>query len=131
MINSDPTSILGGWVMTNFPITAELADLLRLHRSAGKPNLFDGIAAPAFTDGASYVLERKAGKCRMLVNPALEAERTPETDFMLRPVRGGFLRQPVSAFTLDLDDPRVTVHGQSLTAQQRSDLLLAWAIGST
>lgn len=132
MIDGDRMAIFGGCVMTDFPITAELAHLLRTHGMEGeRPRMLDLVAAPEFGPGADEVLNRKHGKCRMLANPALDQlthGMMPRVQY--RPTFGGFLRQEGAPYILFLDDERMQRTGE-LTSAQRGDLLLAWAIGST
>lgn len=131
MLTGDTRAIFGGCVMLGFAVDSEIADALINHASETR-RLLDTIAAASFTEEAIELLARKQGKCRILANPALATldhgslDTTPRT----RPVRGGVLEQPNYTFVLDMGAPGVEVHG-TLTGQQRSDLLLAWAVGST
>ncbi len=131
MMAGDPLAIFGGLVMTNFAIVDdEVADVL-----SGK--MLDGIVTPGFTGDTIARLRRKGDKCRFITNPALHQlrgvsdgetfmDRTPR----FRYVRGGFLRQPNYTFVLNLFDSRLQKFGHE-SSQRRSDILLAWAIGST
>jgi len=106
--------------------------------------LLDGIIAPEFTSGAIEMLKRKGDKCRFLVNSALGNLSKDSLDIhrRFRYVRGGFLAQPNYTFIPDVVSPfmgsnktadksaNYTVIGR-LSDQQKSDMLLAWAIGST
>ena len=136
----------------------EPPSLPRMH-SASPPKgeraprrLLDGIIAPEFTPAAIEMLKRKGDKCRFLVNPALASlsKNSIDTHRRFRYVRGGLLVQPNYAFVLNLqsenvgaglarptsDDgrlkpaPTVEIIGKT-SDKQKSDLLLAWAIGST
>jgi len=124
MLAGDPLAIFGGLVMTNFAIDEELCKLL-----AGK--MLDGIIAPAFTSSAVKMLERKKGKCRLVVNPALKKlaghlDRAPR----FRYIRGGFLMQPNYTFVPDFGEEQIAKYGKA-TADQVRDMVLAWAIGAT
>ena len=131
MLRGDTRAIFGGCVMLTFAVDEAVADALLNHASATR-RLLDTVAAPAFSADAVDLLARKQGKCRVLANPALaELSRASLDDTpRRRPVRGGVLEQPNYSFVLDLDDPEIWRHGE-LSVQQRSDLLLAWAVGST
>ncbi|MFA6295078.1 MAG: hypothetical protein WC666_01485 [Candidatus Paceibacterota bacterium] len=124
MMAGDPLAIFGGLVMTNFEVDEALCESL-----IGK--MLDGIIAPAFTGGAIAMLRRKSDKCRFVVNPALEKldgqlDQTPRFRF----VRGGFLVQPNYMFVPDFDCEQIVKYGNA-SADQRCDMMLAWAIGST
>jgi phosphoribosylaminoimidazolecarboxamide formyltransferase/IMP cyclohydrolase len=126
MMRGDLTAIFGGLVMTNFPITLEDAEGLALTK-------LDGVIAPRFDDGVFTKLERLHGKCRFLKNSALAELGKHSIDITpnFKKVRGGLLAQPTSRFVLNLDSPGVKVYGPPLTLQQKKDIILAWAIGST
>lgn len=134
MINGNPQALFGGLVMTNFPIADEEAHCLRHWGMDEKDKrLFDGIVAPRFSDGARDELNRKGGKCRMLGNPALlflSPESLDRSD-RLRPVRGGFLKQPNYTFVLRLQDPNIKIMGTTPFREEAADLVLAWAVGCT
>ncbi len=132
MVLGDPRAIFGGLVMVNFQITEALAEELLTHGVESGRRLLDAVTAPSFTPGAIKLLERKGDRCRFLVNPALASltEASLDPAPLLRPVRGGFLRQPGYSFVADLASPTLAKHGK-LTKEQQADLLLAWAIGAT
>lgn len=130
MVAGDKRAIFGGVVMTNFPITREVAEaLMKRDEDDPMPSLFDGVFAPSFDPEAPEVLKRYQGKCRMMANPALaeltigSLDATPR----IRPVRGGYLKQPNYTFVLRLDESEV--HGGVLDEAEQRDLVTAWAIG--
>src|SRR3954449_2722669 len=131
MLEGDLRAIFGGCVMLGFAVGAEEAELLLNHASPTR-RLLDLISAASFTEEAIELLARKAGKCRLLANPALgELGRDSlDTAPRQRYVRGGILEQPNYTFVLDLDSPDVELTDE-LTTAQRDDLLLAWAVGAT
>jgi phosphoribosylaminoimidazolecarboxamide formyltransferase/IMP cyclohydrolase len=137
MLSGDPLAIFGGLVMTNFCIHEDQArSLLYSGVPEGQRRLFDGIIAPNFTGGAVDVLARKAGKCRLLKNPALADLSINSLDSAdrFRYVRGGFLRQPnyTNVVNLKALQASATRYSESQVVQARwRDLVLAWAIGST
>lgn len=130
MVLGNPLSIFGGMVITNFPVTGDVADILRGTGTDGR-RIIDGIAAPSFDDEAIDILKRKGGKCRLFRNDALAgiAADSIDTTPLFMPVRGGFLRQPNYTYVLDLHDPELTKVG--FKVPNENDLLLAWAVGCT
>lgn len=131
MVAGDKRAIFGGVVMTNFPITREVAEALMECQDGDPPRLFDGVFGPSFADDAPAVLKRYQGKCRMMANPALENIGVHSLDkaVRLRPVRGGFLTQPNYTFVLDLAARDCDVYGRAPSDQQKQDIITAWAIG--
>jgi phosphoribosylaminoimidazolecarboxamide formyltransferase / IMP cyclohydrolase len=132
MVTGDTRAIFGGLVMLNFEVTDAVAEALLTHAAESGRRLLDAVAAPAFAPTAIERLTRKGDKCRFLANPALASLGVESLDStpIFRPVRGGFLRQPNYTHVLDLADPAIEKTG-ALTAGQKRDLVLAWAIGST
>lgn len=130
MVAGDKRAIFGGVIMTNFPVTERVAEALMERDEDDPPRLFDGIFAPSFGPGASEVLKRYKGKCRMMTNSALSDLGVTSLDATLRirQVRGGFLRQPNFTYVLDLNETDIR-GGQWLRDQHCRDLVLAWAIG--
>lgn len=131
VVHGDPLSLFGGVVMTNFTVTQEVAEeLLGYHTGNGK-RILAGIAAPDFDEAALSYLGGKGGKkCKLWTNPNLA---NPYLDLSprIRSVRGGFLIQPNYTFVLDIKADYMAVHESRGDALIESDLLLAWAIGST
>ena len=119
--------------MVNFPVNEPEAEtLLSYLMPADQRRLLDGIIAPSFSEAAVAMLKRKGDKCRFLANPALQNVNKDSLDknMRLRYVRGGFLRQPNYTFVLDWNNPDLEKIGK-ISGGQISDLILAWAIGST
>lgn len=133
MLEGDPLAVFGGVVMTNFHMDGDCSTLLRTHgMPEGSKRLLDGVVAEGFSEDANHILERKNGKCRMFQNPELERvsnSHLPRIQY--RRVGGGFIRQDGYPFILDLDDPKMERGGADLTTNQKRDLALAFAIGST
>ncbi|MFA4831602.1 MAG: hypothetical protein WC618_05590 [Patescibacteria group bacterium] len=133
MVSGDTRAIHGGWVMANFLIGAVLAQLLRSFLMPGEQKrLLDGVVAPGFDHESKEILARKHGKCRVVVNPALDSLglNSLDSEPRRRPVRGGFLRQPNYTFVLDFSDTQLERFGEPHPVKLQ-DLLIAWAIGST
>jgi phosphoribosylaminoimidazolecarboxamide formyltransferase/IMP cyclohydrolase len=131
-LEGDLRAVFGGLVLLNFEVDEKIAEVLMTHKmSDGARRLLDGIIAPAFTEGAAGMLERKGDKCRLMVNPALAKLNRGSLDAArrFRYVRGGFLAQPNYTFVPQLDADHVEREGggEGLTR----DMILAWAVGST
>lgn len=132
LVDGDPLSLFGGLVIANFPVTEAEAEVLAQHKKGDAPKrILDAIVAPSFTEEAMEALRRKNGACRFLVNEALGDERLQPTEgaMMLRPVRGGFLAQGEYEYIVDLSDTELATTAE-LSAEQKNDIIMAWAIGS-
>jgi phosphoribosylaminoimidazolecarboxamide formyltransferase/IMP cyclohydrolase len=131
MLDGDPRAIFGGVVMTNFEIGEGEAEIL-LHHNSKERRLLDGIIAPAFSEGAIELLQRKGSKGFLYVNPALgtlSLESLSPT-WQCRQVRGGFLLQQANPFVLDWKDERLQIFPGSVAWGQGDDIGFAWGIGS-
>ncbi|MBI4133493.1 hypothetical protein HY478_02670, partial [Candidatus Uhrbacteria bacterium] len=134
MIEGDLLAIMGGVVMTNFPIgEAEAETLANFGMKEGARRLLDAVAAPSFAPEAIELLRRKKDKCRFVANEALLRVGKSSLDAAprFRYVRGGFLQQPNYTFVLNLQSPIIKRHGPRATAETERDLVFAWAVGST
>lgn len=142
MIAGDTRAIMGGLVMTNFPLDAQLADhlLTYLHPAVtGSKNgrrLLDGIIAPEITDDAIELMKRKKDKCRIFTNPSLASLGADSLDQapLRRQVRGGYLLQPNYCFVAKLSEAVPLVpdqHGLPADPEIWENLLMAWAIAAT
>jgi phosphoribosylaminoimidazolecarboxamide formyltransferase/IMP cyclohydrolase len=128
-IMGDQDAVHGAVMMTNIPITVELAKRLRRYKMPkGQARLLNGIAAPSIDSDAYPILGRKDGQHVLLENFALgelsakSMDKTP----LIRQVRGGFLLQPNYSFVLKL--VKAQLYGKELTSKQQRDVVLAWAI---
>jgi len=132
MLAGDPRAIFGGVVMLNFGLDKAAAQLLISHDMGSGKRLLDVVVAPEVDKQALEILQRKAGKLRVVTNPALAHLNKSSLDQAprFRYVRGGFLTQDNYIFMLDWDSQELENHGEA-TTQQEKDMLLAWAIGST
>ncbi|MEK7591796.1 MAG: hypothetical protein AAB508_00200 [Patescibacteria group bacterium] len=134
MISGDPLALFGGIIMANFPIRGAEAKILRdWNMPDGKKRILDGVFAPSFNSYAKKELNRKEGKCRLLENKALAKLDASSLDSAIRfrYVRGGFLKQPNYTYILDLKDPELEIVGTKISSAKETELLIAWAIGST
>ncbi len=132
MIDGDPIAIFGGVMITNFPIDNTELDCVRTYKSTESKRFLSGIIAPQIYDDASEELAKS--NCYLQEVTELEnlTQESLLTGAMLRPVRGGFLKQQAFTFVLNLSSELNSVTtGFALTSAQRQDILLAWAIGST
>jgi phosphoribosylaminoimidazolecarboxamide formyltransferase/IMP cyclohydrolase len=131
MLAGDTRAIFGGVIMINGAIDEKVAETLMHHAMDGdKPRLLDGVIGASVTDEALGLLSRN--KLRVVVNPALAdlGEASLDNNRRIRPVRGGVLEQPNYTFVQDLAADHMQFHGEP-TDQQKRDMILAWAIGST
>ena len=126
----DKVAVLGGEVITNFPITDELGQVLYApasHIDIGRPKWgLDLVVAPEFSDTTIKLLGQKE-KRRLLSNPNLNSPKLPKTEWIWKPVRGGFLRQRQYPFILTPDSVKEWI-GAPLTNDDFATLLIAWAI---
>ncbi len=131
MLEGDDRAIFGGVVMINGVIDKEVAEVLMSHMMEGdNKRILDGVIGAGVTDEALEMLSRK--KLRVVVNPALGnlGETSLDTNRRMRPVRGGMLAQPNYTFVQDLSAEHMEQHGE-ITEQQKRDMILGWAVGST
>jgi phosphoribosylaminoimidazolecarboxamide formyltransferase/IMP cyclohydrolase len=131
MLEGDTRAIFGGVVMLNGPITVEVAQALMTHAMPkGQKRLLDAVIGASVEPEALEILGRK--KLRVVVNPALSNldESSLDTGRRFRPLRGGVLEQPNYDFVQDLKAEHMQQYGE-ITEQQKRDMILAWAIGST
>jgi len=129
----DPVAVMGGEVVTNFPIdsyrgkklfkTDGLLDGKRYYR--GKWGL-DIVFAPSF-EGDSVEVLGEYQKRRLLSNPNLEEAFMNSAQWVLRPVRGGFLRQKRATYVPSMDSFHewAVMTGADRTAFV--NLVIAWA----
>ncbi|HWB39427.1 MAG TPA: hypothetical protein VG604_04305 [Candidatus Saccharimonadales bacterium] len=131
MLTGDTRAIFGGVVMINAAIDKDVTETLMHFAMDGDMNrLLDGVVGASVTDEALELLSRN--KLRVVINPALNTLSKSSLDRQrrLRPVRGGTLEQPNYDFVLDIKADYMQQHGD-LTDQQKQDLIVGWAIGST
>lgn len=131
MLTGDTRAIFGGVVMINGAIDEPVAEALMHHAMDGdKPRLLDGVVGASVTKEALELLSRN--KLRVVINPALAelSEQSLDSTRRQRPVRGGTLEQPNYTFVQDLKAGDMQTHGEP-TEQQKRDMILAWAVGST
>ncbi len=131
MLEGDTRAIFGGVIMINAAIDKDVAEALMHHAMNGdQSRLLDGVIGASVTDEALELLSRN--KLRVVTNSALASvdAKSIDTARRIRPVRGGALEQPNYDFILDLQADYMQQHGD-ITDQQKQDLILGWAVGST
>jgi phosphoribosylaminoimidazolecarboxamide formyltransferase/IMP cyclohydrolase len=143
MVDGDRTAIFGGLVITNFPIDAEVAETVIYYGMPKKDGskdtarrILDGVLAPSVSDDGLKLMERKAKRCRILVNPALAklTQASLDQSPCFRVVRGGLLYQPNYTYVLDLSKATGLDKGEpcpTLTDAQKRNIILAWAVCAT
>lgn len=119
-IDSNYRASFGAFLVTNFPITKDVALRLRQWMPAQRP--FSGIAAPAIDPKTAGFFERKTGTCHLFCNPALQrtgvAMMAPA--LQQRGLRGALLSQGPNAFL-----PRFP---ETWEAALIDDMCLAWGV---
>lgn len=131
MIDGDTRAIFGGVVMINGKITEEVAKtFIEYQMPEDTKRLLDGVIGSEVDVTALEILSRN--KLRVVTNPALAQLTADSIDRKrrLRPVRGGLLEQPNYDFILDYSADYISYSGE-FSQNQKQDLALAWAIGST
>jgi len=135
MLDGNLLSIFGGAIITNFPITKELASMISYFHSGSVRRIMDVVVAPSITEDAQTILNRKNAACKMAVNPALSllGPNCLSKEPLMRKVRGGFLVQQNYDFVLDLNAASLKRYGDDFApaGQTRIDMVLASAICAT
>lgn len=129
--NGDPESLWGGFIICNFQITEEIAEILS-KTGVAKKQMFDGVIADGFDPGAIEFFKRKTGRCRCIVAPkTLKDIRFDKSPHFCHTVGGDMLVQENYQFVPDFgfDGPMV-VTGDRCREQVWS-LVLADAICRT
>lgn len=127
-LRGDTIAVMGGEVITNFPITDDLAKTLHEANEELDGRRFWGldiIFAPHFSEGAVELLGKK-DKRRLMQNPALIQPNLPTNEIAERPVRGGKLTQNRSPFVLSANVSAEAL-SQIISDQKYTDILIAWA----
>lgn len=127
----DTVAVMGGEVITNFPITGELGQLLfqvppKMNIGREKWGL-DLVMAPDFAPEAVELLN-KYEKRRLLSNPHLLDPFLSPNQWTFKPVRGAFLRQKQYPFILTPEGVQEWVN-DPLRGHAFENILIAWAIG--
>ncbi len=130
----NPRSIWGGEVITNFPIDEKLAEIL-LKSSKREECLssafwsLDIIMAPSFVEEAIEILSKKKAR-KLFKNSAVTKPSQRANKYMLRPVRGGFLRQPTADYILNLKECS-NINIDSFSDDTIIDMIIAWVVAFT
>ncbi len=129
----DPAAVMGGEVMTNFPITDELGQLLfavpdDLQERVGRNRWgLDVVYAPEFSPN-SFDLLGKREKRRLLYNSALLAPSMPPNQWVWRSIQNGWLVQKAQNYVLTLQNIRSLVCSQEKREIDLPSLIIAWAV---
>ena len=126
----NPRAIWGGEVVTNIPVTPEVARALR--RSPSRKKRFgkaawmlDIIAAPEFEEEAKSILGKRSPR-KLMANPSLRNPCLAPEDWSYRPLRGGFMAQRPPHYVLDA--PSLLAEEDDYSRQDISSLIIAWAV---
>ncbi|MCX6809245.1 MAG: hypothetical protein NTZ65_00605 [Candidatus Berkelbacteria bacterium] len=133
MAQGDELALFGGVVITNFPITEDIAVAMRQKRDGSRQN-FDLVLAPEISPEAADVLDRVTGKCRMFINPALAGKLARSTVRELDVLdETCAIRQDPFKPIEDITKDEYLMSGAPLDHEQLLNLLFAGAIchGST
>ncbi len=132
MLDGDPRAIFGGSIMCNFTIDKTLAETLKTYGMTTGRRLIDIVIAPEVAADALEILRPGKSHLRILTNPALKSldEASLDTAKRFRYIRGGLIVQDNYTFIFDQSSPELNKTG-TLSATQKRDMVLAWAIGST
>lgn len=131
-LSGDPIAVMGAEIITNFSITGDIGTALYevpayLREQVGRKYWgADVVFAPGFDDAAIELLGKRDSR-RLLANPALQWPTMAKSEWVLRPVRGGFLRQKAPAFIFHWRIVEEWV-GKPFGSEQLGALLLAWAV---
>ncbi len=125
----DHIAVMGGEVVTNFPIKEEEAEELfkpPVSINIGRENWgLDLIIAPEFSDKARIILGERE-KRRLLSNPALKKAPFPKHKWVYRQTRTDWLRQKASDFILSPDKIKFW-SGKEMNPEEFTNVLIAFA----
>lgn len=129
-LHGDSVAIMGGEVVTNFPISNQLAEELYAPQDdsdIGRKNWgLDLVVAPSFSEVAADILGQRE-KRRLLANSVLKDPTLPPDEWSWKPVRGGFLQQKTPNFILTPEAVQFWTNASFFKADFET-LLVAWAI---
>jgi phosphoribosylaminoimidazolecarboxamide formyltransferase/IMP cyclohydrolase len=115
---ADKTSIFGGIVVINRPVTLELAEEL-------KKIFLEVIVAPEYDpEGLALLQQKKNVRVLQLADISVPQEKTA---LDLKKVNGGLIVQGIDAELLHEEDLKVVTEVQP-TKEQMEDLLFAWKV---
>jgi len=129
----DPVAVMGAEVVVNFPITDEVSKAIHvvpksLRRRAGRKIWgVDVIAGPEFSEDAISRLTKRKDR-RLLINPALSDPFMPTNEWMVRPVRGGFMQQRAPRFIISLDNIQSWTNGAITDRDQLATMFMIHAL---
>ena len=112
---ADSTSAFGGIIAVNRQLDKATADQI-------VTTFMEAVIAPSFTDDALEVLRTKKNLRIMEIG-----EGTPEGEFWIEKVSGGFLVQELDTHNLKVEDLQVVTE-KAPTPEQLTELVFAWNI---
>jgi AICAR transformylase/IMP cyclohydrolase PurH len=142
-VMGDPVAAFGGVIITNFEITAEIAQafkraskksfLRRLFNGGRKEmkRVFGGVYAPSITPEALDILKRIDNSCCIMVNPALSEidYSSMDTHEQRIPMFGGeYVLQTRNTFVLDPEHDEYFERGRRMTYRELRDMIMGVAL---
>lgn len=123
----DPVAVMGGEVITNFPIgDGEAQILFNSPQSIGRDKWgLDLIAAPEFSPGTVAILGKKQGR-RLLSNPYLNGSPFPVNQWVIKPAGADWLCQRAPSFVLTRKEVQ-SWSGKEMNSEQFENSLIAFA----
>ncbi|MDO8566302.1 MAG: hypothetical protein Q7S04_03905 [Candidatus Moranbacteria bacterium] len=123
----DTVAVMGGEVITNFPIGDDEAQiLLNSPQSIGREKWgLDLIAAPEFSPGAVAILGKKQGR-RLLSNPSLHGSPFSTNQWVVKPAGADWLCQRTPSFILTRKEVQ-SWSGKEMNSEQFENALIAFA----
>lgn len=126
----NPTAIWGGELITNFKIDKSLSDLLYQNKErervcGSRYWMLDVIVAPDYDRRALKLLSKSQHR-KLFKNQHLYNPRLPEFLWHYRMVRGGFLRQPLNNYVLDIKETKVS--GYKKIRNNLESIIIAWSV---
>lgn len=126
MYEGDKRAIFGGFIMCNYTIDAGV--MQSMLDAAGGRTFLAGIVAPEITEEAVALMPKQKRKCLLITLPALDSLGVDSLDKTKkrRIVRGGYMEETEVKFI-----PNFAEMAPDVNDETKSDLVLAWGVGST
>jgi AICAR transformylase/IMP cyclohydrolase PurH len=123
----DTVAVMGGEVITNFPISEkEAGALFKPTSNIGRENWgLDLIIAPDFSEEAALILGKRE-KRRLLKNPALIEAPFPKYQWVYRQARSDWLRQKAPTFALTPKEVQ-SWSGKEMSTEEFNNAIIAFA----
>ena len=114
--NADKTSIFGGIVTVNRPVTLKMAEEM-------KEIFLEVVVAPSYEEKALEILKTKKN-LRVLVLPSITVKQ-PENSYDIKKINGGIILQTIDSKLLDEYE---VVTDRKPTEKELEDMLFTWKI---